>query len=1345
MPPYFEYDVFLSHNSQDKPIVRALAEWLRRHGVKYWLDENNLEPGDILSDKLGKAMERSRSALICIGPHGEGDWMQEEVNSLLGKAIKVSRTTDEFRIIPVLLPGANTSNLRWFLKTRLWVDLTEGLTDKEAELHRLKQAIQGKPDTSAPDEPKLNPYRGLEAFQPDDASFFFGRTAESKALATKVRDWRFAVIVGPSGNGKSSLARAGLATEAAMTVIPDLGSWKRLIATPGNHFLREVLTQLFITEPDASRSATVGAALERILPGNSQALPTAEQLAAGLDAELRAFYPKPEDRVLVIIDQLEEIFTHRGIVASTEEEQRNRARVILDGLVHLRENGDRRWHIVLSLRSDFEQRCRVSPSFWNLLEKDHHRLKLKELDDEGWREAIKGPAARSGAYLEAGLVETMVKDVYRQRGSMPLLQLALQSLWTHRVGACLTHAAYTVIGGVEKALQNRAEDCLKQLCVEGTEHLDIAKNLFLRLTSPGEGVTDSRRRLDFDELDWENIDQSLVSKVVAFLTLPENRLIVTDSHAIEITHEVLITDCGTIRGWIEHFRHDIPVLRSLTHAAKRWQNSEKEERLLNAAGPLPDLTKWLKATKLRVTLLERAYWKASRANVARTLHDKRNQRRALLAAEKQRTQAAEAAAKVSDDATTSAQQAAHEAEISRQHSDSLRRKFQLATIVAGSLVIVALLAFGIAFGYYRTAEDEKEEADRQRVAAFDYSKKAKSERRNAEITLNQVLLNFRDSLRKEGRLHLLEAAVPPAQNYFKNPTSGEMPDVPPEEQHALFLFTAGDALLALGRTSSAREMLEECKRHREYLCKSPGVPAHWKADLARTYDRLAEANIRDQQGSRSEAVNLLKKGGELRATIVGKSSPSGVNDADWRHWHVEWARQCELAGDLERDNNDLATAEAHYKESIRILELIPKIGTTSPEVQASNTWSLCQAQVRLGHILIEHGKAAEGEKLWKDARTKLEHCRKLSSDENYLRSLASVIEFLGNQTARDTRRTKEAEELWREALALRKQAQTANTGSLECQRYLALTHHGFGNFLLGLNRYADAEIELKAAETWMKPVYQKRTTESDIQSEWASMTERLGDVAMRRGQPQVAAEYFNVSLASRLELYNQDMTLPRWSRELSASYERLGDCQREQKQFESAVALYRQATDLRRAMTTRSEDNCEAKWLVALGLLRQGEVQLLARKYQEAPPLAVEAAQFLESACKDRPTRIDWRNNLAAAHTLEAEAWLMSGNYTSASRCVQKSLAIFRNDSTGKTKPPGSDEVLLAATCCIETIAQLQNGLKPASGKTGLLKTQVQDLQTRLQQNPTRRWENLLAHCNTVLNGGKPGPAVESN
>jgi hypothetical protein len=85
------------------------------------------------------------------------------------------------------------------------------------------------------------PYRGLDAFREEDAAFFFGRGGASEPdspiaqLLRKVREHPFAMVVGRSGSGKSSLVYAGLMP--ALRREPDR-FWNVLSLRPGPSPLR---------------------------------------------------------------------------------------------------------------------------------------------------------------------------------------------------------------------------------------------------------------------------------------------------------------------------------------------------------------------------------------------------------------------------------------------------------------------------------------------------------------------------------------------------------------------------------------------------------------------------------------------------------------------------------------------------------------------------------------------------------------------------------------------------------------------------------------------------------------------------------------------------------------------------------------------------------------------------------------------------------------------------------------------------------------------------------------------------------------------------------------------------
>ena len=75
----FTYDVFLSHSSKDKAVVRAVAERLRVDGLRVWFDDWEIRPGDSIPAKIEEGLEHSRVLVLCMSAQAFGsDWAQLE-------------------------------------------------------------------------------------------------------------------------------------------------------------------------------------------------------------------------------------------------------------------------------------------------------------------------------------------------------------------------------------------------------------------------------------------------------------------------------------------------------------------------------------------------------------------------------------------------------------------------------------------------------------------------------------------------------------------------------------------------------------------------------------------------------------------------------------------------------------------------------------------------------------------------------------------------------------------------------------------------------------------------------------------------------------------------------------------------------------------------------------------------------------------------------------------------------------------------------------------------------------------------------------------------------------------
>jgi hypothetical protein len=137
------YDVFMSHNGNDKPMVERLALKLANEaGLKPFLDKWHLVPGEPWQEALEKALDDSSTCAIFLGPQGLGPWENEEMRSALDERVR----DKSLRVIPVLLPGADPKDektLPRFLRRLTWVDFRAGIDDSAA-FRRLAAGIRGE-------------------------------------------------------------------------------------------------------------------------------------------------------------------------------------------------------------------------------------------------------------------------------------------------------------------------------------------------------------------------------------------------------------------------------------------------------------------------------------------------------------------------------------------------------------------------------------------------------------------------------------------------------------------------------------------------------------------------------------------------------------------------------------------------------------------------------------------------------------------------------------------------------------------------------------------------------------------------------------------------------------------------------------------------------------------------------------------------------------------------------------------------------------------------------------------------------------------------------------------------
>ncbi len=432
------------------------------------------------------------------------------------------------------------------------------------------KVVTVEPDESVTDEVLPRPYRGLFHFGPDDAEFFFGREVFVEELFKATQTHNFIPVLGASGSGKSSVVLAGL--------VPKLqkeGRWLFTHFRPGEgddpfHALALALVPLFMPK----------------LVGDDKLIETrkiAKSLRNGVYPLSYVFteiqHNYPDERVLLIAEQFEELYT-----LCAEQETRHS---FLDTLLASFQS-DRSNTTVLAatMRADFLGNALSYRPFADILQNTD--IKLGPMNQKELSQVIVKPADKLGVTFEAGLVERILNDVEDQPGNLPLLEFALTELWKRRKGKQLTHKAYEAIGKVQGALARHADQSYRKL---STTEQEQVRRIFIQLIRPGEGTEDTRRLATKEELSgasWELVKQ-----------LADARLVVTNRNAaaqetVEIVHEALIRNWGSLRQWMNVDRSFRAWQEQLRSAMHQWEKTQRDEGALLRGAALAEAEQKLK-------------------------------------------------------------------------------------------------------------------------------------------------------------------------------------------------------------------------------------------------------------------------------------------------------------------------------------------------------------------------------------------------------------------------------------------------------------------------------------------------------------------------------------------------------------------------------------------------------------------------------------------------------------------------------------------------------------------------------------------------------------------------------
>lgn len=92
------YVVFISHSSVDLWIATQMAKEIRIAGGTPWLDELDLEGGDLIRERILRGIDSCREAVVLITPQSiKSDWVSFEIGAV---SMQRKRVTPILQYVP---------------------------------------------------------------------------------------------------------------------------------------------------------------------------------------------------------------------------------------------------------------------------------------------------------------------------------------------------------------------------------------------------------------------------------------------------------------------------------------------------------------------------------------------------------------------------------------------------------------------------------------------------------------------------------------------------------------------------------------------------------------------------------------------------------------------------------------------------------------------------------------------------------------------------------------------------------------------------------------------------------------------------------------------------------------------------------------------------------------------------------------------------------------------------------------------------------------------------------------------------------------------------------------------
>jgi len=416
---------------------------------------------------------------------------------------------------------------------------------------------------------EFNPFPGLRPFTSGESEYFFGRETESEEITGKITRNRFLAIIGASGSGKSSIIQCGLVPKIRDLSLNGPPVWVIINMKPGNDpfgNLANAFAEIFLNTDKK------GISREEILR-------TLRDSPDGIDEVIKKQSTKTNRRILLIIDQFEELFRYGS--PETGKGTGNDTAGFMNLLTQAVTRGNQDFYLGVAIRSDLLPECARYRGFTNLLNNSNYFITGMQKDS--LRQAIEGPLKNTGVKIDPELVDLLISEISERNDQLPVLQHALMRIWTRwkeldETEKPIGFSDFNAIGTMKDSISRHADGVYESLSQESKA---ICEKLFKIITGKGSdnksirypsNVRTIKSVIGCSNEDLFGVIEKFRSPSISLLTSFPDQL--ADDTIIDLSHESLIHLWDRLKKWVDEESASVQMYLELSDASALYQQGK---------------------------------------------------------------------------------------------------------------------------------------------------------------------------------------------------------------------------------------------------------------------------------------------------------------------------------------------------------------------------------------------------------------------------------------------------------------------------------------------------------------------------------------------------------------------------------------------------------------------------------------------------------------------------------------------------------------------------------------------------------------------------------------------------